>query len=321
MINNQFSNFFKEIIAPLGLFLFITSLILTVPLAIAADDASSFIRSVGEPTELPSYETTGHAGASYQQGASNITSAILYAVDFLKYIMGSIAIMFILYSGVRLITGARQIEEVAKKQKEHLKYAIIGLIVIIIADQFVKKVFFGEQGEVYASKTSLQEAAKAGTEQIRGIYNVIEYFAAALAVLMIVISGFRYVVSGGKEENQTKAKKNIMYAIIGLILIGIAEFAVKDVVFPKQGAALSNVDNARKLIVNLTNFISGFVATLSAIMYIYGGYLYVTAFGKEDNTGKAKKVFIGATIGLLLALGAFALVSTTITLQSVTPPK
>ena len=121
--------------------------------------------------------------------------------------MGSIAIMFILYSGVRLITGARQIEEVAKKQKEHLKYAIIGLIVIIIADQFVKKVFFGEQGEVYASKTSLQEAAKAGTEQIRGIYNVIEYFAAALAVLMIVISGFRYVVSGGKEENQTKAKR------------------------------------------------------------------------------------------------------------------
>lgn len=315
----QFSKFFKEIFAPLMFILAVISLVLSLQLPVFAQSPGGILEVIGEKTKLPSYQTAGHAGASYQQGASNITSAILFAIDFLKYVMGSVAIFFIIYSGIRLLTAAKQVEDVATKQKEHLKYAIIGLIVIMVADQFVRKVFFGEQGEVYASKTTLQEAAKTGTELIRGIYNVFEYFAASLAVLMIVISGFRYVSSGGNEEVQKKAKKNITWAIIGLMLIGIAEFAVKDIIFPKQGTTLSNVENAKKLIVNLTNFVSGFVATLSVIMYIYGGYLYVTAFGKEDNTGKAKKVFIGATIGLLLSLGAFALVSTTVNLQSEIP--
>ena len=318
MINKFIKNlpkFFKEILAPLIFMLGVISIVLTLQSPVFAQSGEGILEVIGKKTQLPSYQTAGHAGASYQQGASNITSAILFALDFLKYVMGSVAIFFIIYSGIRLITAAKQVEDVATKQKEHLKYAIIGLIVIMVSDQFVRKVFFGEQGEVYASKTTLQEAAKSGTELIKGIYNVFEYFAASVAVLMIVISGFRYVSSGGKEEVQQKAKKSITWAVIGLMLIGIAEFAVKDVIFPKQGATLSNIDNAKKLIVNLTNFISGFVATLSVIMYIYGGYLYVTAFGKEDNTGKAKKVFIGATIGLLLSLGAFALVSTTINLK------
>jgi hypothetical protein len=51
-------------------------------------------------------------------------------------------------------------------------------------------------------------------------------------------------------------------------------------------------------------------------MYIYGGYLYVTAFGNEESTGKAKKVFIGATIGLLLAMAAFGIVNTTVKLEN-----
>ena len=34
-------------------------------------------------------------------------------------------------------------------------------------------------------------------------------------------------------------------------------------------------------------------------MYIYGGYLYVTAFGKEDNTGKAKKYLLEPRLGFI----------------------
>ena len=308
--------------APLMLFMTVMSLVLTVMQPASAQGPSGVLTTIGDKTGLPNYSTSGHANASTEEGASNITSAIFYAEDFAKYIMGTIAIVMILISGIRLITGGRQIEEVATKQKENLKYAIIGLIVIIVADQFVKKVFFGEYGEIYASKTTLQEAAKAGTEQIRGVYSVMSYFAASLAVLMIIIAGFRYVSSGGNEETQTKAKKQITYAIIGLMLIGVAEFAVKDVIFPAQGSKLSDVEKAKSFIVSLTNFVSGFVSTIAAVMYIYGGYLYVTSFGNEEGTGKAKKVFIGATVGLLVALAAFAIVSTTITLQptgTVTP--
>lgn len=315
-MKTQHRHIVKNILAPLALFATVTSLLLLVVVPANAQDVGEIIRNVGGKTNLPSYETTGHAGASIEQGASGITSAILYAVDFIKYAMGTVAVITIIISGIRLVTAGKGTEEEATKQKHHIMYALTGLVIIMVADVFVKQVFFGEQGEIFGSKSTLQEAAAAGSEQVRGIYSVFAYFAGAVAILMIVIAGFRYISSGGNEDTMAKAKRQITYAIIGLMLIGVAEFAVKDIIFPEQGSKVSDVEQAKRLIINITNFISGFLTTIAAVMYIYAGYIYVTAFGNEDATGKAKKIIIAATIGLLLAMGAFAIVNTTVKLEN-----
>lgn len=309
-------NIVKNFLAPLALFVMMTGVVLTTFVPANAQSASEIIKNVGETTKLPSYSTTGHANASIESEASGITSAIYYAIDFVKYIIGTIAVIMIIISGVRLVTSGKGSEEEAGKQKEQLKYAMIGLIVIIVADQFIKRVFFGEQGEIFSSKSTLQEAAQSGSELIKGIYSVVAYFCGAIAVLMIVIAGFRYATSGGNEDIMEKAKRQITYAVIGLILVGVAEFGVKNIFFPEQGSKVPDVEQGKRLIVNLTNFISGFLTTIAAVMYVYAGYIYVTAFGNEDATGKAKKVIIGATIGLLLAMAAFGIVNTTIKLEN-----
>ena len=322
-MKKQLLAIWKNFLAPLTLFAVTTSMLLMVIVPANAQDLSDTIRGIGNTSKLPSYETTGHSNASIESGASGITSAILYVVDFVKYAMGTVAVVTIIISGVKLVTaGGKGMEEESSKAKDHIKFALIGLIVIIVSDQFVKTVFFGEQGEIFGSKSTLQEAATAGSKQIKGIYSVMAYFSGALAVLYIVIAGFRYITSAGNEENMEKAKKQITYAVIGLILIGIAEFAVKDVLFPEQGSKLTDVEKAKKLIINLTNFISGFLSTVAAVMYIYAGYIYVTAAGNEEATGKAKKIMLGATIGLLLAMAAFGIVNTTVKLESQigTPP-
>jgi len=307
----------KNFLAPLALFVCLTGTLLTFVVPANAQSPSSVIEQVGTPTGLPGYSTTSHGNAAAQPGASNITSAIYYVIDYAKYIMGTVAVVTIIVSGVKLVTaGGKGIEEESKKQKDHLKYAIIGLVIIIVADQFVQQVFFGQQGEIFSSKSTLQEAATAGATQIRGIYEVVAYISGALAILMIVIAGFKYLSSGGNEENMKKAKNQIIYAGIGLMLIGIAEFAVKDVIFPQQGTQLPDVEKTKLLIISITNFIAGFITTLAAVMYIYGGYIYVTAFGNEEANSKAKKIIIGATIGLVLAMGAFAIVNTTVKLEN-----
>jgi len=311
-------NAFLHILMCLCIYLAITVIALTIAApAFAQGDVFSEVTSIGgkEKVNLPSFNTLGHAQASYESGATGITSAILYATDLLKYMMGTITVVIIIAIGVRMITAGKKIDETAPKMKEALKYALIGLIVIIASQEMVKRVFFGEAGEIFRSETDIKLAAQRGTEQIKGIYSAIEIFVGVVAVLMIVIQGVRMVTSAGNEETVTKARKQIMWSVIGLVLIGISEYAVKDIIFPKEGVQLSDVEKGKTLIVNLTNFISGFVATIAIAMYMYGGYLYVTSVGKEDQAGKAKKVFMGATIGLLIAMGAFALVNTVITLQ------
>lgn len=52
-------------------------------------------------------------------------------------------------------------------------------------------------------------------------------FAGAVAVLFLIIGGFRYVISTGNPEQVEGAKKTILYAILGLIIIFVAFVLVR----------------------------------------------------------------------------------------------
>lgn len=52
--------------------------------------------------------------------------------------------------------------------------------------------------------------------------NVMLFAVGAISVIMVVIGGLRYVISGGNSTNITTAKNTILYAIIGLIISMLA---------------------------------------------------------------------------------------------------
>lgn len=83
---------------------------------------------------------------------------------------------------------------------------------------------------------------------------------------------------------------------------------------PKEGLnpALTASTDARDFVLKVVNFALGFLGLIAVLIVIYGGVLYVTAAGVEENTGKAKKAITYAVIGLLIVLGSFALVNTVI---------
>ena len=48
-------------------------------------------------------------------------------------------------------------------------------------------------------------------------------FMALIAVVFIVIAGIRLVISQGEEAEKDKAKKTILFVIIGLVVILLAQ--------------------------------------------------------------------------------------------------
>ena len=76
------------------------------------------------------------------------------------------------------------------------------------------------------------------------ISNLLLYTIGALSVLMIIVGGIRYVLSGGKEASVTKAKNTVLYAIIGLI-VALLSYAiinfVLDTLIPGMGNNGTNV--------------------------------------------------------------------------------
>ncbi|MEO5950684.1 MAG: hypothetical protein ABIQ04_04505 [Candidatus Saccharimonadales bacterium] len=60
---------------------------------------------------------------------------------------------------------------------------------------------------------------------IKNTINVLLYIIGIAAVIMIVIGGLRYVLSGGDSSATKGAKDTILYAVVGLV-IAIIAFAI-----------------------------------------------------------------------------------------------
>lgn len=60
---------------------------------------------------------------------------------------------------------------------------------------------------------------------LKNIINTILFVLGAVAVIMIIIGGFRYVLSAGDSSAITAAKNTIFYAVIGLV-IAILAYAI-----------------------------------------------------------------------------------------------
>jgi len=64
---------------------------------------------------------------------------------------------------------------------------------------------------------------EAGT--FRTLTNVLLFIIGAVSVIMLIIGGLRYVVSGGDSTAVQGAKNTILYAIVGII-VAILAYAV-----------------------------------------------------------------------------------------------
>lgn len=82
------------------------------------------------------------------------------------------------------------------------------------------------QDGALAAQGSSQPANLFGPTGVFTIFtNSAMMLIGALSVIMIIIGGFRYVLSGGKTTSVTTAKNTVIYAIIGLI-VALLSYAI-----------------------------------------------------------------------------------------------
>lgn len=73
-----------------------------------------------------------------------------------------------------------------------------------------------------------QETAEVRVNRIiKLVINILSLIVGVVAVIMIIISGLKYITSGGDTNNVTSAKNTILYAIIGLIIVALAQVIVR----------------------------------------------------------------------------------------------
>jgi hypothetical protein len=64
------------------------------------------------------------------------------------------------------------------------------------------------------------------TTLVKKIINILSVVVGAVAVIMIIYGGFRYVTSAGNDSAVGSAKNTILYAVVGLVIVALAQIIV-----------------------------------------------------------------------------------------------
>jgi Type IV secretion system pilin len=59
------------------------------------------------------------------------------------------------------------------------------------------------------------------------VLNLLSFIVGIAAVIMIIIGGLKYITSGGESSNVNSAKNTILYAVIGLVIVALAQVIVR----------------------------------------------------------------------------------------------
>ncbi len=88
-----------------------------------------------------------------------------------------------------------------------------------------------KSGKDCAQGTGTRTNLFGGTNSLfQVVTNVLLFLIGAISVIMLIIGGFRYVLSGGDSTQVTNAKNTILYAVIGIIVALLAYAIVNFVV-------------------------------------------------------------------------------------------
>ncbi len=89
---------------------------------------------------------------------------------------------------------------------------------------------FGQCGGNSASDICKATKTDNATTMIKNVVNTLLVVIGIIAVIMIVIGGIRYTLSGGDAASTKSARDTILYAVVGLVIAMMAYAIVNFVV-------------------------------------------------------------------------------------------
>ena len=215
---------------------------------------------------------------------SPIADLIRLLANAAIFLLGAVSVVYLIYAGFLYITSRGE-TDTTNQAKRQIAFALIGIIVATFASAISAAVRTGQPGTIAAQIEAI----------LLRVITVGEFIAGTVAVIYLIYAGFRYITSAGDTAAADEARRQILYAIIGLIVIGLA--------FPIANLFLDQNFNTSELLGKIRDIISQvlFLVGIAAVIYlIFAGMLYITSGGDEEQARRARRQIFYAIIGILI---------------------
>ena len=152
-------------------------------------------------------------------------------------------------------------------------------------------------------------------------------FFALIAMMTVIFSGFRMMLSQGDAEKLTVAKNALVWSIFGLVLAMFAFVLVSataDYIGAKDPNPEIYIGNHKvenpindpsfaKLLGTMTTGFLKVAGLIAIVMIMIGGYRYIASAGNEEMAESGKKTLQWSIVGLITILLSYVLVQATLT--------
>ncbi|QQS58807.1 hypothetical protein IPN35_04350 [Candidatus Peregrinibacteria bacterium] len=281
-------------------------------LVIAGGEAEVFSADVSLPPVPGIWNPDPVANNAPSSGSAILSNGIKAAVEVIRLFLGMIAIIWITWSGIQIIFSGGN-EESVKNGKRGITWALLGLVFSLVLDIIIFDILD------LRNLTTPELINTAAKETTLLVLNALSWFQSLIiiaAVAFLLISGWNMISAFGDTEKISQQKTVLTWVGVGVVVILLNEVLVKQVLYPYMlsgdGIVKYSPDAARGIheITAILRYFLGFLAVISLAILVYGGGLWISAFGDEERIESGKKTVRGAIIGIIIILTSYALVAT-----------
>jgi len=134
-------------------------------------------------------------------------------VDYIKWLLGSVIVLFMTISSIKLITGGGDDENITQ-QKRNITGSGIGILAILLASNIVNAIYV-----IKSPNEAVAAAPGTAIGEITSVIRLILIFLGPMAIAFTIYAGFLYLTALDNEEQVDKGKRMIVAGIVAIFII------------------------------------------------------------------------------------------------------
>ena len=195
--------------------------------------------SIAETTASFTVAITSNPANGFTTAFNQIFKPILTDITGILLLSASlVAVLVIVWGGYKYFFSG--LDMVKKDGLENIRNGVIGLVTVILAQSIVGLIKSTVLPEPAASGSILNINTTSISGFIVSITNgVLVPISTAFAVFFMIMGGFYWITSDGDQKRVDKARKSILNAIIGLVIVILAVSIIQIVRFLAGGFSIN----------------------------------------------------------------------------------
>jgi hypothetical protein len=270
------------------------------------------------PFESDQIEGMNDFSPENNDGKIGLENTAYFLIDKIRVLIGFMAFLYITYYGYLAVFSP---EENLAKAKNSIINGTSVLLFSFLVEPIIKNVIYGSSDGVLGLGQAVYKreiSVSQGMSEIMAVLSYLEMIVGFVAVFMIIFTGVKIIFDPEAEDALETQKKNVLWIIVGVILLLLNEVLVRSGVYgivkETEDGKIERTYNSWEIILeasSLVKYLMSFLGLIAFVLFVIGGFKII--FSQEESAyEEGIKLIKNVLIGSLIILLSYTIVSTVI---------